>query len=88
MSLAFVSDAFDWDLPTAEREFLSAIEANPGYAPAHHWYAWHSSVSGHNEDAIAELMGAQQLVLLRPGFDRLRSDPRFQALSRRAGLAR
>ncbi len=29
----------DWDLPAAEREFKKAIELNPNYGPAHHWYS-------------------------------------------------
>lgn len=60
-SLAFLSDAFDWDLPSAETEFRRGIELNPGYATAHHWYAWHLSLSGRNREAIAELRKAQEL---------------------------
>ena len=45
-SLAFVLDGFDWDLDSAGKEFRRAIELNPGYATAHHWYAWHLSSIG------------------------------------------
>lgn len=48
-SLAFCLDVFDWDLASADREFRRAIELNPGYATAHHWYAWHLSLLGGNE---------------------------------------
>ena len=41
-SLAFCFDAFDWDLESAGKEFQRSIELNPGYATAHHWYAWAS----------------------------------------------
>src|SRR3954453_15731274 len=61
ISLAFCLDAFDWDLQAAETEFRRGIELNPGYATAHHWYAWHLSVSRKNSDAIAELKKAQTL---------------------------
>ena len=42
-SLAFVLDGFDWDLNSGGNEFRRAIELAPGYATAHHWYAWHLS---------------------------------------------
>ncbi len=45
-SLAFVLDGFDWDLDSGGKEFRRAIELNPGYATAHHWYAWHLSLLG------------------------------------------
>jgi TolB-like protein len=45
-SLAFVLDGFDWDFDAAGKEFRLAIELNPGYATAHHWYAWHLSLLG------------------------------------------
>jgi TolB-like protein/DNA-binding winged helix-turn-helix (wHTH) protein/Flp pilus assembly protein TadD len=60
-SLAFCFDAFDWDLDSAGKEFLRAIELNPGYATAHHWYAWHLSVSGRYDEAIAEMRKAENL---------------------------
>ena len=44
-SLAFVLDGFDWDFDSGGKEFRRAIELNPGYATAHHWYAWHLSLS-------------------------------------------
>ena len=60
-SLAFVLDGFDWDLEAAGREFRRAIELSPGYATAHHWYAWHLSLLGQYDEAIAEMRKAQSL---------------------------
>src|SRR5262249_26737717 len=60
-SLAFCLDAFDWDLDSAGKEFRRAIELNPGYATAHHWYAWHLSVLGRYDEAIAEMRKAESL---------------------------
>ena len=60
-SLAFCFDAFDWDFESAGKEFRRAIELNPGYATAHHWYAWHLSLTGQYDDAIAEMKKAKNL---------------------------
>lgn len=45
-SLAMVSMNYDWDWSAAEREFRKAIELNPNYANAHHWYADYLSAVG------------------------------------------
>jgi TolB-like protein/DNA-binding winged helix-turn-helix (wHTH) protein/Flp pilus assembly protein TadD len=60
-SLAFCLDGFDWDFESAEREFRRAIELNPGYATAHHWYAWHLSLLGRHSEAITEMRKAENL---------------------------
>jgi len=60
-SLAFCLDGFDWNFEAADREFRRAIELNPGYATAHHWYSWHLSLLGRNSDAIAEMRRAENL---------------------------
>jgi tetratricopeptide (TPR) repeat protein len=60
-SLAVCLDGFDWDFDAAEKEFQRAIELNPGYATAHHWYAWHLSHIGRNKEAIAEMRKAEDL---------------------------
>src|ERR1700722_15328676 len=60
-SLAFVLDGFDWDLEASGKEFQRAIELNPGYATAHHWYAWHLSLLGRYDEAIAEMRKAENL---------------------------
>jgi TolB-like protein/DNA-binding winged helix-turn-helix (wHTH) protein/Flp pilus assembly protein TadD len=60
-SLAFCLDGFDWDLKAADAEFRRGISLNPGYATAHHWYAWHLGLLGRNDDAIAEMKKAQSL---------------------------
>jgi TolB-like protein len=82
-SLAFILDGFDWNWESADREFRRGIELNPGYATAHHWYAWHLSLSGRHRDAIADTKNGSTRVSSCPGFDPLRSDSRFQALVRR-----
>jgi TolB-like protein/DNA-binding winged helix-turn-helix (wHTH) protein/Flp pilus assembly protein TadD len=60
-SLAFCLDGFDWDFDAAGKEFQQAIELNPGYATAHHWYAWHLSLVGRNEEAVLEMRNAENL---------------------------
>src|ERR1700722_2865800 len=60
-SLAFCLEGFDWDFSAAEKEFRRAIELNPSYATAHHWYAWHLSLLRRNSEAISEMKKAKDL---------------------------
>ncbi len=60
-SLAFCLDGFDWDINSAGKEFLRAIELNPGYATAHHWYAWHLALLHRYDEAHAEMRKAENL---------------------------
>jgi TolB-like protein/DNA-binding winged helix-turn-helix (wHTH) protein/Flp pilus assembly protein TadD len=60
-SLAFCLDGFDWDFDAAGREFRRAMELNPGYATAHHWYAWHLALVGNYDEAVAEMRKAENL---------------------------
>src|SRR5215467_11439705 len=61
ISLAFCLDGFDWDWESAGREFRRGVELNPGYATGHHWYAWHLTALGRNDDAISEMKKAEDL---------------------------
>jgi TolB-like protein/DNA-binding winged helix-turn-helix (wHTH) protein/Flp pilus assembly protein TadD len=60
-SLAFCLDGFDWDFDSAGNEFRRAIELNPGYATARHWYAWHLALLRRYDDAIVEMRTAESL---------------------------
>jgi TolB-like protein/DNA-binding winged helix-turn-helix (wHTH) protein/Tfp pilus assembly protein PilF len=59
-SLGFVKMHYDWDFKGAEKEFRRAIELDPGYATAHHWYAYDLVPLGRLDDAVAEVRRAQQ----------------------------
>lgn len=60
-TLAFLNLYYDWDWPAADREFRRAIELNPNYANAHHWYAEYLSLIGQHETAIREAERAREL---------------------------
>ena len=60
-SLAFALDLYGWDWAAAEGEYQLAIRLNPGYATAHHWYAWHLMVMGHTSEGVLELKKAESL---------------------------
>jgi tetratricopeptide (TPR) repeat protein len=60
-SLAFCLDGFDWNFDAAGKEFQRAIALNPGYASAHHWYAWHLALLRRYDEAIAEMRKAASL---------------------------
>jgi tetratricopeptide (TPR) repeat protein len=60
-SLALIKFSYDWDYPAAEREFKRAIELDPNYATAHHWYAHYLSAASRFDEAAAEIQVARQL---------------------------
>ena len=60
-ALALVVQNYDWDWQTAGREFQRAIELNPNYATAHHWYAEHLTWLGRFDEALRESERARQL---------------------------
>lgn len=61
-SLAHVRATQDWDWPGAEREFQRAIQLNPRYPTAHHWYAMSCLVPlGRLDEALEHMLLAQSL---------------------------
>ncbi len=60
-TLAFINLYYDWDWAGAGREFRRAIELNPNYANAHHWYAEYLSLIGQHDAAIRESERARDL---------------------------
>jgi tetratricopeptide (TPR) repeat protein len=60
-SLAFTLDLYDWNWSAAQSEYQRAIRLNPGYATAHHWYAWHLMLMGKTARALAEFRRAESL---------------------------
>jgi TolB-like protein len=60
-ALALIVQNYDYDWQTAEKEFKRAIELNPNYATAHHWYAEHLAWQGRFEEALRESERARQL---------------------------
>jgi len=62
VSLGHVSYFYDRDWAAAEREFKRAIELNPNYPVAHHWYAIQlSTIPGRISEALAEIRRALEL---------------------------
>lgn len=61
-SLAQALFAFDWNFAESDREFQRALELNPNYATARHWYANSNLLAlGRFDEAIAEGKRAREL---------------------------
>ncbi|MGE5209074.1 MAG: protein kinase domain-containing protein [Alphaproteobacteria bacterium] len=60
-TLGYLKFWYDWDFAGAESEFLRAIELDPDYATAHHWYGESLSLMGRFDDGFKELRVAQQV---------------------------
>ncbi|MEK7731576.1 MAG: tetratricopeptide repeat protein, partial [Planctomycetota bacterium] len=60
-TMALIATSYDWDWPTAEREFERAIALSPNYATAHQWYAEYLLWMGRHHEAIKEITKAQEL---------------------------
>ena len=66
--LGNVAMSYDWDLPTAEKEFKTAIQLNPNYPTAHEWYAHLLMVEGRYDEALAESRHLLELDPVTPLF--------------------
>src|SRR6185295_12751843 len=60
-SLAFVHLHYDWDLAASEKEFRRALELDPEYTTAHHWYSHCLLVLGRTDESLAESKRALEL---------------------------
>jgi TolB-like protein/Tfp pilus assembly protein PilF len=60
-AVAVIAQNYDWDWPTAEKEYRRAIELNPNYATGHHWLAECLALQGRFDEAFPEIESARQL---------------------------
>lgn len=60
-SLAETLLYYDWSRPKAERAFQRALQLNPNYPTAHHWYAWFLMSEERFDEALAVIKRAQEL---------------------------
>jgi len=73
-SLGQITDYYDYDFVSGERELRRAIELNPNYAPAHQWLAEHLSPLKRTDEAIAEIKRALELDPLSLIMNRIYGD--------------
>src|SRR5436190_1289899 len=59
--LGNVAFYFEWDFPRSETEFKKAIELNPNYPTAHHWYGETLAALGRFDESNAEYARAAEL---------------------------
>ena len=64
-SLAMVHLLYEWDLAASEKEFRRAIELDPNYTTAHHWYSHCLLPLGRTEESLAESKRALELEPLQ-----------------------
>jgi TolB-like protein/DNA-binding winged helix-turn-helix (wHTH) protein/tetratricopeptide (TPR) repeat protein len=64
-SLAMVHLLYEWDLAACEKEFRRAIELDPNYTAAHHWYSHCLLPLGRTEESLAESKRALELEPLQ-----------------------
>jgi len=60
-SLAYLTHRFDWDWAAAEAEYKRALDLNPNYATAHHWYAEYLMVRGRFAEAQEQIRRAKEV---------------------------
>jgi len=60
-SMAYILTLYDWDWKGADSEFKRAIELNPNYTTAHHWYSVFLFAAGRFDDSLDQIKQAQEL---------------------------
>ncbi|HVP45906.1 MAG TPA: FlgO family outer membrane protein [Bryobacteraceae bacterium] len=62
VSLGSVAGLYEWNWSESEQHFRRALELNPSYPTAHHWYGYdYLAPQGRLDEAIAELERAHHL---------------------------
>lgn len=67
-SLAYATFLFDWDWSGAEKRLRRAIELNPNYSTAHHFYSVYLMAAGRHDEAQREIERARDLDPLSPAI--------------------
>ncbi|MGI8735524.1 MAG: tetratricopeptide repeat protein [Pyrinomonadaceae bacterium] len=67
-ALGFATVCHDFDWAVAEGQHRRAIEINPNYATAHHWFGFHLAMVGRFDEALRELSRARELDPLSPSI--------------------
>ncbi len=67
-ALAIVHFYYDWNWNDAELELQRAIQLNPNFAAAHHWYSVYLSAMGRFPEAVQEAERAHELDPLSPSI--------------------
>jgi TolB-like protein/Tfp pilus assembly protein PilF len=57
-AMAFLEYKFEWKWDESDREFRHAIELNPRYALAHHWYGEFLKLLMRHDDSVREFQAA------------------------------
>jgi TolB-like protein/DNA-binding winged helix-turn-helix (wHTH) protein/Tfp pilus assembly protein PilF len=65
-SRAGIAMNYELDWARAEKGYRRALELNPGYANAHHWYGYYLLLTGRLKEAEAEMRRALELDPLSP----------------------
>ncbi len=60
-TLGYLKFWYDWDFAGAESELQRAIDLDPDYGTAHHWYGEFLGLMGRFDDGFKELQLAQQV---------------------------
>jgi TolB-like protein/DNA-binding winged helix-turn-helix (wHTH) protein/Tfp pilus assembly protein PilF len=60
-ALGRIESEYDLNWTAAEQDFKHAIEFNPGYSTAHHWYSIYLVFMGRLDEALTEAQRAQEL---------------------------
>jgi TolB-like protein/DNA-binding winged helix-turn-helix (wHTH) protein/Tfp pilus assembly protein PilF len=60
-SMAMIAQNYEWDWKKAESEYRKAIQLDPNYATARHWYAEFLTIQGRFPEALEEIERARQL---------------------------
>ena len=63
-SLAYAKQLYDWDWSGSEREFKRALELNPNYVNAHHWYSHYLTALGRTQESLVESKRSLELAPL------------------------
>lgn len=62
----FMKSQFEWDWDEGRAEFQRAIQLNPNYPTAHHWYGFAFIYTGHPQEGLEGIRTALELDPLSP----------------------
>jgi tetratricopeptide (TPR) repeat protein len=85
--LGEIQKLYEWNWDAAERSYRRAIELDPDYSVAHHWYAQLLSILARHDEAHTEMEAARRCDPLSPTIAAFFSYAAFEARRYEAAVA-